>query len=66
VLQKYSVGETEPIANFVGRLISFQSEDFPDETNLSKDIPFRQPPHLAFPDHVQHLVALKRPPGSIE
>jgi transcriptional regulator with XRE-family HTH domain len=28
--------------------------------------PFRQPPHLAFPDHVQNLVALNRPPGSIE
>jgi hypothetical protein len=50
----------------VGRLFSFQSEDFPDELNLPKDIPFRQPPHLAFPDHVQNLVALNRPPGSIE
>jgi hypothetical protein len=48
------------------RLFSFQSEDFPDELNLPKDIPFRQPPHLAFPDHVQNLVALNRPPGSIE
>jgi hypothetical protein len=27
---------------------AFQSEDFPDELNLPKDIPFRQPPHLAF------------------
>ena len=61
-----SVGETEPTANLVGRLFSFQSEDFPDELNLPKDIPFRQPPHLAFPDHVQNLVALNRPPGSIE
>jgi cellulose synthase/poly-beta-1,6-N-acetylglucosamine synthase-like glycosyltransferase len=60
------VGETEPIANLVGRLFSFQSEEFPDELNLPKDIPFRQPPHLAFPDHVQNLVALNRPPGSIE
>src|SRR6266850_8170694 len=47
-----SVGETEPTANLVGRLWSFQSEDFPDKLNLPKDIPFRQPPHLAFPDHV--------------
>jgi hypothetical protein len=47
------------------RLFSFQSEDFPNELNLPKDIPFRQPPHLAFPDHVQNLVALNRPPGSI-
>jgi hypothetical protein len=45
---------------------NFQSEDFPDELNLPKHIPFRQPSHLAFPDHVQNLVALKRPPGSIE
>src|SRR6266705_1589795 len=61
-----SVGETEPTANLVGRLFSLQSEDFPDELNLPKDVPFRQPPHLAFPDHVQNLVALNRPPGSIE
>ena len=45
---------------------AFQSEDFPDELNLPKDIPFRQPPYLAFPDHVQRLVALNRPPSSIE
>jgi hypothetical protein len=45
---------------------AFQSEDFPDELNLPKNIPFRQPPHLAFPEHVQNLVALNRPPGSIE
>jgi hypothetical protein len=61
-----SVGETEPTANLVGRLLSFQSADFPDELNLPKDIPFRQPPHLAFPGHVQNLVALNRPPSSIE
>jgi len=61
-----SVGETEPTANLVGRLFSFQSENFPDELNLPKDIPFRQPPYLAFPDHVQNLVALNRPPGPIE
>src|ERR1700682_2543728 len=44
----------------------FQSEGFPDELNLSKHIAFRQPPHLAFPDHVQNLIALNRPPRSIE
>ena len=57
--KNHSVGETEPAANLVGRLFSFQSEDFPDELNLPKNIPFRQAPHLAFPDHEQYLVALK-------
>jgi hypothetical protein len=64
--KNYSVGETEPTGNLLVPLCSFQSEDFPDELNLSKHIPFRQPPDLAFPDHVQNLVALNRPPGSIE
>ena len=61
-----SVGETEPTANLIGRLFSFQSEDFPDELNLTKDVPFRQPPHLAFPDHVHNLIALNRSPGTLE
>jgi hypothetical protein len=56
----------ELTANLVGRLFTFQSEDFPDELNLPKDIPFRQPPHLAFSNHIQNLVALNRSPGSIE
>jgi hypothetical protein len=30
-----SVGEAELIADLVGRLFSFQSEDFPDELNFS-------------------------------
>src|SRR5258708_32629153 len=60
------VRETEPTAELVGRLFSLQSKDFSDEPNLPKHIPFRQPPHLAFPDHMQNLVALNRPPGSIE
>src|SRR5258706_3786429 len=66
VAKNNSVARTEPTANLVGRLFSFQSEDFADELNLPNDIPFRQPPHLAFADHVQNLVALNRPPGSIE
>lgn len=45
---------------------AFQSEDFPDELNLPGRIPFRQPPHLAFPDHVHCLIALNCPPRSIE
>jgi hypothetical protein len=67
VLQKRFRRRTEPIANRSGIDYSvFQSEGFPDELNLPKNIPFRQPPHLAFPDHVQNLVALDRSPGSIE
>src|SRR5204863_1329250 len=66
VLQKQFRRRNRPTANLCGRLFSFQSEHFPDELNLPKDIPFRQPPHLAFPDHVQNLVALNRPSGSIE
>ena len=61
-----SVGETEPTANLIVQLFRFQSEDFTDELNLPKHIPFRQPLHLPFPDHVQNLVALNRPPGAIE
>jgi hypothetical protein len=36
------------------------------DTNTSKYVAFWQPPHLAFPDHVQSLVALNRSPRSIE
>ena len=64
MLQNDPVGQTQPTSCIDGS--AFQSEDFPDELNLSKDIPFRQPPHLAFPDHVQYLVALNRSPRSIE
>ena len=34
-----SASETESTANLVDRLLSFQSEDFPDELNLPKHIP---------------------------
>jgi hypothetical protein len=67
VLQKRFCRRTEPIANLPGIEYSiFQSEGFLDELDLPKDIPFWQPPHLAFPDHVQCLVALNGPPRSIE
>ena len=59
-----SVGQTQPTSLIDG--LAFQSESFPDELNLPKYIPFRQPSHLAFPDHVQNLVALNRSPRSIE
>jgi hypothetical protein len=67
VLQKMFWPRAEPIAD-LSRVdcSTFQSESFPDELNLPQDIPFRQPPHLAFPDHVQNFVALNRSPRSIE
>jgi hypothetical protein len=67
VLQKLFWPRTEPIADLSRIDCSTpQSESFPDELNLPQDIPFRQPPHLAFPDHVQNFAALNRPPRSIE
>src|SRR5690349_20409711 len=61
-----SVGETYSDASLVIPLCGFQSADFPYELTLSRHTPLRQPPHLALPNHVQNLVALNRPPGSIE
>lgn len=67
VLQKRLCRRTELIALLSGIDCSaFQSDGFMDELNLPKNIPFRQPPHLAFPDHVHDFVALNRPPGSVE
>jgi len=66
VLQKQFFGATELPPTSSVKLFSFQSEDFTNELNLAKHIPFRQPPHLAFPDHMQNLAALNRPPGSVE
>jgi len=54
-----------------------RSEDRPDLLAVLRPLPphplapplhvfFRQPRHLAFPDHVQNLVALNRPLGSID
>jgi hypothetical protein len=60
-----SDGKPEPIAQSAWHRLAFPSEDFPDELNLPGHIPFRQPSHLAFPDHVQNLVALNRSPRPI-
>ena len=61
------IGEPEQLASLFGIDDSaFQSEGYPDELNLANDILFWQPPHLAFPDHVQNLVPLNRAPRSIE
>src|SRR6266568_1737487 len=43
-----------------------QSERLIDEQDKPNHISFRQPRHLAFPDHVYRFVALNRPPGSME
>ena len=43
MLQKRFLGRTEPIANLSGIDYSvFQSEGFPDELDLPKDVAFRQ------------------------
>ena len=47
-------------------LFTIQSEGLIDEQDQPSDIPFGQPTHLAFPDHVHDFVALNRPPGSVE
>jgi hypothetical protein len=62
VLQKRFCRRNEPIASLRSIDCSgFQTESFPDELNLTQDIPFWQSPHLAFPDHVQNFVALNSP-----
>jgi hypothetical protein len=45
---------------------SAQSEDLIEEQDQSEHIPFGQPPHLAFPDHVHYFVSLDRPPGAVK
>jgi predicted phage baseplate assembly protein len=45
---------------------AFQPEGFPDEQSLPQYIRFRQPSHLALPDHMHHFVTLYRSPSSIE
>jgi hypothetical protein len=35
-----------------------ESEEFIEEENQSQHVPFGQPPHLAFPDHVHDLISL--------
>jgi hypothetical protein len=45
---------------------SAQSEDLIEEQDQSQHIPFGQPPHLTFPDHVHYLVSLDRPPGAVK
>jgi hypothetical protein len=45
-------GETGSSRQVACRYSASQSEDVPDELDLPKDVAFRQPPHLAFLDHV--------------
>ena len=66
VLQKQFFGATELPPTSSVKLFGSQSEDFTNELNLAKHIPFRQPPHLAFPDHVHDLVSLDRPAGRVK
>src|SRR5262252_8994301 len=46
--------------------LSAQSEDLIEEQDQSQHIPFGQPPHLAFPDHVHYLISLDRPPRAVK
>ena len=41
-------------------LFSTQSEGRIDEQDQPNHLPFSQPPHLAFPDHVHRLITLNR------
>ena len=43
-----------------------QSEDLIKESDQPQHIPFGQPPHLAFPDHVHCLISLDRPPRPVK
>jgi hypothetical protein len=66
VLQK-TLGGGIPLRR-ASRVTSFsaQAEDLIEEQDQSQHIPFGQPPHLAFPDHVHYLVSLDRPPGAVK
>ena len=66
MLQKQFFGATELPPTLSVKLFGSQSEDFTNELNLAKHIPFWQPPDLAFWDHMQNLIALNRPPSSIK
>jgi hypothetical protein len=65
VLQKRFGGKSEPTCQPLQYQL-FQPEGFPDELDLPSEFVFRQPSHLAFPDHVHSFVALNRPPRSIK
>src|SRR5215471_21423976 len=43
-----------------------ESEEFIEEEDQSQHVPFGQPPHLAFPDHVHYLISLDRPPCPVK
>jgi hypothetical protein len=63
-LEQY-VDRNEPLHSaIIPRLRLFAPD--PDELDLPAHIAFRQPSHLAFPDHMQNLVPLNRSPRAIE
>ena len=63
VLQKRCCEDGIPPGSIPRASFRTESEEFIEEEDQSQHIPFGQPPHLAFSDHVHHLVSLDRPPG---
>src|SRR5262249_27929576 len=65
VLQKDGRTEFPPVS--VPRA-SFhtESEELIEEEDQSQYVPFGQPPHLAFPDHVHYLISLDCPPRPVK
>ena len=66
-----SVAEKRGVMEFrpgKSRLTSFraQSEDVIEKSDQPQLIPFGQPSHLAFPDHVHYLIPLDRPPSPVK
>jgi hypothetical protein len=65
VLQKRSCRGAKQNLFCIGHS-ALQPEGLADEQNLPNYIGFRQPSHLALPDHMHNLVTLYRSPSSIE
>ena len=47
-----TMGGRNPLGNIPRASFRTESEEFIEEEDQSQHVPFGQPPHLAFPDHV--------------